>query len=71
MLEGLDKDQRLVNWTGQIVITLQRIEELVDKLPDAIAAAVVECIREDAADDLPIEAIPDDIADGSGGISTV
>ena len=71
MLEGLDKDQRLLNWTGQIVVTLQRIEELVDNLPDAIAAAVVECIREDAADDLPIEAIPDDIADGSGGISTV
>ena len=50
MFEGLDKDQRL-----QIVMTLHRIEGLIDKLPDAIAAAVaaavVEHIREDAANE--------------------
>ena len=35
----------------QIMKTLHRIEELVDKLPEVIAAAVVECISEAEADD--------------------
>jgi len=42
----VDKEQRY-----QIVRTLHRIEELVDKLPEAIAAAVVEYISEAEADD--------------------
>ena len=50
MLENLDKQNRL-----EIVKTIHRIEGLIDKLPDAIAAAVaaavVEHIREDAANE--------------------
>ena len=50
MFNDLDRDQRF-----EIVKTIHRIEGLIDKLPDAIAAAVaaavVEHIREDAANE--------------------
>ena len=62
MLEGLDKDQRL-----QIVMTLHRIEGLIDKLPEAIAAAVVEYISEDAAEDAVEKALNEATPGEEGG----
>ena len=68
MLENLDKQNRL-----EIVKTIHRIEGLIDNLPQAIADAVSDAVVKALdGDDLPdIEAVPDDIVDGSGGISTV
>ena len=68
MFNDLDRDQRL-----EIVKTIHRIEGLIDNLPQAIADAVANAVAKALdGDDLPdIEAVPDDIVDGSGGISTV
>ena len=62
MLEGLDKDQRL-----QIVMTLHRIEGLIDKLPDAIAHTIVECLREDFSDDVVQRALNEATPDEEAG----
>ena len=68
MFNDLDRDQRF-----EIVKTIHRIEGLIDNLPQAIADAVSDAVVKALdGDDLPdIEAVPDDIVDGSVGISTV
>ena len=68
MFNDLDRDQRF-----EIVKTIHRIEGLIDNLPQAIADAVSDAVVTalDGDDRPDIEAVPDDIVDGSGGISTV